>query len=135
MGVLTSRSIPWTGPVPRGGRRSGAPGKAYPNRSDMTQAPRAASGQEYGKAKAQLDAQRAMPLSATPPPPTVDVTPISAESQRSGEPITAGLPVGAGPGPQAGGPYALSPVDELRAIFQAYPNDDLAELLSNLRAG
>lgn len=116
--------------MPRGGRRSGKQGAAYPNRTDLAQAPRAAKGQEYGAAKASLDAQRAVPLPQQAPPPTV---PIGAESQNPTEPITAGLPLGPGPGPQPSGPFAVSPVDELRAIFQAFPNDDLAELLANLR--
>ena len=118
--------------MPRGGRRSGKPGKNYSNRSDLAQAPRAAGGQEYGKRGQQIAAQKAMPLPSMPGPPRSDPTPMHAGTQRPTEPITAGLPIGAGPGPQAN-PVALDPLEELQAIFQQYPNDDLAEMLANAR--
>lgn len=59
--------------MPRGGRRAGAPGKAYANRGDLnsnrTLPVTTASGQPYGVAGAQAAAQRAVPL-ATQPAPT-----------------------------------------------------------------
>ena len=88
-------------------------------------------GQGYGDAAAQQAAQRAIPISAQPvanaPQPTAavpsaggggvpggasaaspaagpyagELTPLTAPTQRPNEPVTAGLPVGPGPGPEA----------------------------------
>ncbi len=57
----------------------------------MAQPISAEPNQPYGQAGAQREAQRSMPLPS--------MTPLSAPSQRPSEPVTAGLPVGAGPGP------------------------------------
>lgn len=114
--------------MPRGGRRTGTPGKNYTNRTDLamnrsTLPVMAATGQQYGKATAQREAQRALPMAAAPLPATGgapavsrqvpqqmpgQVTPLDAPSQRPGEPVTAGVPVGAGPGPEVLGPLAQS---------------------------
>lgn len=84
--------------MPRGGPRSGRPGAQYPNRSDLQSAPRLApqanQGQPYGTAKAQLDAQAEVPMGAPP-------VPLAAPTQRPGEPVTSGLSLGPGPGPEA----------------------------------
>ena len=52
------------------------------------------------------------------------------------EPITAGAPFGPGVGPAAAGIPMMPPagdnvIEELKAIYQAYPNDDLADLLDS----
>lgn len=99
--------------MPRGGRRAGAPGKSYGNRSDLNvvrQLPvTSAPGQEYGQATAQRDAQRQVPMAsgdlsrpgprqaatadpadvmaqaqAYQPPPVV---PLTAPTGRPGEPL------------------------------------------------
>lgn len=84
--------------MPRGGPRSGRPGQAYSNRSDLNAAPRLAPqanvGQPYGTAKAQEEAQAQMPMG---PPPI----PLSAPSQHPGEPVQNGLSLGPGVGPEA----------------------------------
>jgi hypothetical protein len=95
----------------RGGRRRGKTGKAYPNRSDMqAQAVESAPGQVYGQRTAQEQAQRAIPLpqgAATPtqaPPPPAPPPPgslgFTEPTSMPDEPLTAGLPIGAGPGPE-----------------------------------
>lgn len=137
----------------RGGRRQGQPGKAYPNRSDLTQAPTAAPGQTYGVAAEQLRAQQQVPLPkqvppsapapagsapAGPPPPAGaapsilpgGLGPLTAPSDRPNEPLTAGLASGPGPGPEALGVQAMSPIDELRAMYMANPNDDMRRLIA-----
>jgi hypothetical protein len=110
--------------MPRGGRRNGAPGQAYGNRSDLNAGAKpvpvsAVPGQQYGAAKAQMDAQRAVPMQGTPMPATpgqpgtpdpllAQANPVYAgdhgdptrPTERPNEPVTAGLPVGAGPGPE-----------------------------------
>lgn len=131
----------------RGGRRQGQPGKPYPNRSDMRQAPRAIPGQTYGQAGQQLAAQHAIPLPAQASPPSAGgggaappapapggapLTPIDAPTQRPGEPLTTGIAGGAGPGPEALQGATLSPIDEIRAMFAANPNDDTRRLLAYL---
>lgn len=106
--------------MPRGGKRQGRPGQAYGNRTDLNAKPRApitaVPGQPYGEAGAQIEAQRAVPMGVpglpTPPrgrmgnpPPvssvTTDPIPLDAPSMRPGEPVTAGVPSGPGPGPEA----------------------------------
>ncbi|MCA1846728.1 MAG: hypothetical protein LC792_26760 [Actinobacteria bacterium] len=89
---------------------------------------RTAPGQEYGKATAQAEAQRVVPMAAAPPIPAGggggpvfapspgfdqsipvpagyiapgEVTPLHAPTERPGEPLTHGLPVGPGAGPEA----------------------------------
>lgn len=107
--------MPRTG---RGGPRTGTPGVAYSNRTDLNQPnrlpPTAATGQPYGQAKAQLDAQQAIPLQSgpslpTPPPAAAPDVPYQLPqagdflrpTERPDEPVTAGVPVGPGPGPEA----------------------------------
>jgi hypothetical protein len=110
--------------MPRGGRRTGTPGKAYANRTDLNLPAQAAAGQQYGKRTQQIAAQRAMPMGrpstdavpqgrggapsgpAAPPagPMPGSLMPLDAPTQRPGEPVTTGLPVGAGAGPEALGP-------------------------------
>lgn len=117
------------------------------NRSDLTVAPpqpvRAASGQQYGKRQQQEQAQRAIPLPQQQVP-RLDLNAVLQSAQNApapagllagpsdspDEPVTAGLPFGAGPGPEAlgGAPH----VDELRALYQAYPNPDLLALIENV---
>lgn len=130
-------------PRGRGGKRQGTPGMAYSNRSDLAQAPRAAPSKRYGEAQASLDAQRAVPLpqqpavtagaggGSTPPPPGPlpgDLG-FAAPSSRPAEPITAGLPIGAGPGPSALQPAVDPIVETLRAAYRAFPNAETAALL------
>lgn len=91
-------------------------------RTRQYQAPQAVSAQAYGQKGEQLAAQAQMPLPQTnagPPMPanaggqiTPDilamaqqfdprVTPLNAPTNRPGEPVTAGLTTGPGPGPEA----------------------------------
>lgn len=131
-----------------GGRREGTPGRAYTNRSDLNQNRQpvtAAPNQPYGVRGAQEAAQRAVPLPAPPPvqaPPPLASGPapgsfgaLNRPTELPDEPLTAGLPIGAGAGPEAlAGMAALSRSDELvarlRGLYQAYPSDDLERLLS-----
>lgn len=57
---------------------------------------------------------------------------LNAPSQRPNEPLTAGLNTGPGPGPEALNPGGMTPVDEVRAMFAADPNDDMRRLLAYL---
>lgn len=126
----------------RGGRRQGLPGKSYTNRSDLQTKPRQATqpirvvpSQTYGEGIAQRAAQQAIPLPAAPPP-------LSAPTARPNEPVTAGLPTGAGPGPAAvTRPLQAAALDadqsleaQLRGLYLANPNSDIARLIAQIQA-
>jgi hypothetical protein len=144
--------------VPRGGRRSGAPGQAYPNRTDLTAAGNkaqpiaAAPGQPYGAAKAQTDAMRAMPL---PNAQAADASavmqaarnfdlsanaapPLHRPTERPTEPVTAGAPLGPGPGPETlGTPPGMAPAslaDMLNSLAPDDPSGGIAALASQAQA-
>lgn len=111
----------------RGGARSGKPGANYQNRTDLQQgarlAPTAAQGQAYGEAGAQLASQAQMPMG---PPPVS----INAPTGNPGEPVTAGLSLGAGPGPESIPSLAPTNADPDVANFAPYLGG--LELLSAL---
>jgi len=98
----------------------------------------AATGQTYGKATEQRNAQRAVPM-GTPPTEVQRPVPgtlgsLTRPTERPMEPITAGAPFGAGMGPVAAGipqPTGDNALEELRMIYQMFPNDDLADLIDS----
>lgn len=143
----------------QGGVRTGSPG-ARPNRTDIA-APRAvpnevAPGQTYGAGAAETAAQRAVPVSQPPGPPTGAPVPTSGAAgpdlpaagqpfnpppgqapgelpwlhptNRPHEPITAGLPVGAG-----GGPEILQGIGQ-QAYQQGNESGSLKQLLGSMAA-
>lgn len=99
----------------RGGRRAGRPGAAYSNRTDLHQPlPVAApTGLPYGARGELIAAQRQVPMAPAPSPaggspqPPAPVPPghpsiaLGRPTERPQEPITAGIPLGPGPGPEA----------------------------------
>lgn len=115
---------------------------AYPNRVDLV-AP--ANRQQYGEKKKLADAQRAVPVAPSPNGPAPVARPVPGErgsltrpTERPSEPITAGAPFGAGPGPQAAGivPTQAGTGDVLQQLIylnQAYPNSDLADLIDAMK--
>lgn len=116
----------------RGGARSGRPGQQYSNRSDLQNAPRLAPtanvGQPYGTATEQLSRQQEIPLGRPPTP-----IPLSSPSARPNEPIQSGLPIGPGPGPEAAALSSPDPVEmTIRALYEAFPNRDLAALIEDM---
>ena len=139
--------------MPRGGRRTGTPGASYSNRTDLQSvkpmAPQAATGQAYGAAGAQLASQKVVPIarpatdampapgaSAAPAPPMAlpgSVTPLDAPSTRPGEPVTAGMDMGAGAGASANPFSNVGSEDDallgLRAAYSVYPSEELRMLL------
>ena len=118
---------------------------AYANRTDLQNpaqkiARQVAPGQTYGEGAAQMRSQQAVPMGRSP----VEVAPqrprpvpgtigaLTRPTERPNEPITAGSPFGPGPGPEVMGAASVSgnaALDELRMIYQMFPNDDLADLL------
>lgn len=95
------------------------------------------TGQTYGEATRQREAQRAM---RPGPSPTgeVELGAFTRPTEAPDEPITAGLPMGAGPGPEAIPSIGVQPgsrddiVVRLRAIASKYPNPALLQLLAVL---
>lgn len=124
-----------------GGPRQGTPGQNYPNRGpQMTQPVQAASGQSYGSRGTQEEAQKAIPLPAPAPPPgptaqgpvtAGPLTPLNAPTQRPNEPLTQGLPMGAGAGPEIIGnqPVLDQNAELIRALYAEFPSDELADLI------
>lgn len=87
--------------MPRGGKRNGTPGKAYPNRADLRSV-QPIPGGNYGEQTAQAAVQQATPESspAAPVPPGVlpgSQGPLTRPTERPDEPLSAGAPWGPGP--------------------------------------
>jgi hypothetical protein len=128
----------------RGGPRAGKAGSFYPNRSDARQPKTAAQGQEYGQRGAQERRLSQVPLankaSQLPAPqteraPRDDLTGkipgMATPSLRPNEPVTAGLPIGPGAGPEALA-IASAKNQELsvyRAIYNNYPSEDFRRMI------
>lgn len=80
--------------MPRGGRRQGTPGKAYSNRTDLGVDYN--MDQEATPAAGGIEAPMGEEMAAYPE----DTPNLSDPTQRPDEPITAGLALGDGPGPE-----------------------------------
>lgn len=126
--------------MPRKGRvdRAGP----YPNRTDLrsTQPVQVPTGLPYGDRQQLEQAQQAVPL-PNGPPQQPDVHPVLAGAQQMqppagsmlagpttapNEPLTAGIPLGAGPGPEAlpglGAPARYDTVNQLLTQLAASPD-------------
>jgi hypothetical protein len=109
------------------------------------------TGQTYGQATRQMEAQRAVPTGTTPvsaqaqqmaaqgaagqPRPVPGGQPLLRPSERPDEPITAGADFGAGPGSVEAGvvPRIIQEDDvmmRLREVYRMYPNEGLRMLIS-----
>jgi hypothetical protein len=114
--------------------------KQYPNRSDLRGgkvAKQTATGQTYGQATQQMEAQKAVPMASAPTDKPV-ITPgslgdFTRPTERPDEPVTAGASFGPGPTPRT--QFAPMTNDnvliELRALYEAYPSDELADMLDS----
>lgn len=119
--------------------------KQYPNRSDLRGgkvAKQTVKGQTYGEATQQMQAQSAVPMAQAPTDKPVVVPgsmgDFARPTERPTEPVTAGASFGPGPTPRT--QFAVPTSDpvliELRALYQAYPSDELADMLdSYIREG
>lgn len=130
----------------RGGTRTPKAGATYTNRSDMqTQPVRVAPSTQYGQGAKLEAAQQAMPLLnaaaqtqqaihqgplAQPGPAAGSLGAFDRPTERPGEHVSTGLPVGLGAGPEALSPYmGDDTAAQLRALYQQFPNQDLADLI------
>ena len=118
----------------RGGRRSGTPGTAYNNRTDLNQkAPIARiPGQPYGAQAAQVAAQQAIPVAAPPVPgasatggfsvhPSM-VPGLLEPTQRPNEPVTTQGETQMMVTPKPG-------VDDLAALYEVFRYPGIKKLL------
>ena len=127
----------------------------YSNRTDLNNPVKklpvtTVPGQTYGEAGAQRQAQQAVPMGAPQAPQVASqqqqrqplpVTPLTAPTERFDEPVTAGNPLGAGPGmdmlPQPM-PMGTAPgsrqdlINQVRYIYSKTPNTALLQLLLEL---
>lgn len=132
--------------MPRGGRRGGKPGVAYQNRTDLNSAAnKVGPSQQYGDAAAKQRQLQALPIQtqvATPAqapvarpnpggPPPGSLGDFLRPTERPNEPLTAGIPMGAGPGPEALGSLQQSDPDQEDMLALA-PKLPMLELVANL---
>lgn len=117
---------------------------AYPQRTDLNNpaqviARQAAKGQTYGEAAAQMEAQRQVPMRSAPSdvvanrpmqtaPMPGGLGDLARPTDRPNEPITA-LPAETYPAI----PQNDSVLQELKVLYEMYPNEDLAAMLSSLQ--
>ncbi len=103
-------------PRGRGGKRQGTPGKAYVNRTDM--------GQNYDPT-AGIPAAGGLapsPQQAAPQAAPEDSRMLNAPTDRPDQPLTAGLPIGAGGGPErmAGFDPRVAETQRMKARWQPF---------------
>jgi hypothetical protein len=110
---------------------------------------RVAPSEQYGRGAAELRSQELVPMGRPPGEvvpvvsrevPAAGVAPGSLgdlfrASERPGEPVTSGAPVGAGPGPEVLPGFAPVAVDRLRALYARFPDEDLRELIEDADSG
>jgi hypothetical protein len=102
----------------------------------------AARGQTYGKAGEQVASQKAVPMAAPPTDRVQRPTPgglgaFGRETERPNEPLTAGADFGMGPDMMQAGIPVSAPgfnetLEELRVLYNQFPNEDLASLITAL---
>lgn len=86
-----------------------------------------ATAPEHGTKAANERALAALP--AQPPPVPGARGPLTRPTERPNEPITAGLATGPGVGP---GATAMTEADQIRAIYRAFPTEDLRRIVEYL---
>ena len=130
--------------MPRGGKRTGTPGTAYANRTDLAKPALGVQTPTYGDKAAQRRAVEAVPLprpqgpgpmprvDPAPAPPIPGQSPFDRPTDRPQEPLTAGMAQGAGPGPGILQPAVDPVVETLRAAIARFPTPGALALLEAL---
>lgn len=108
------------------------------------------SGQDYGDRQATLAQERSAGMAQSPAIPTAQVNPQGAPSAavpgayagpafdaptaRPGEPVTAGVPIGPGPGPEAMNfqPPQPAPTGQMTALLQKFAATDNTGTMAQL---
>lgn len=126
--------------MPRGGRRAGAPGKSYGQRTDLL------TNRQPMPGSMAAPVPQPQPGPAQPAQPTMSGAPAAGPSTlpqlplrqpgtlgpaQVNEPLTHGLPTGPGAGPEVLNLPSVSqdPLDRLRAIYLQYPTEALRQLI------
>lgn len=121
----------------------------YPTGHD-SQPAQAPTGLPYGEHQQLVEAQHAVPVPGpgtvpVPPAPPGDQAILHAATQmpfqpvdlygapERPEPLTAGLPIGAGPGPEAMGPRRSNVADTLELLARTTGDDSFRELAAKAR--
>jgi len=116
--------------MPRGGRRQGTQGKAYSNRTDLAVNYGPNGSPAAGGMAPQPEQQPYMNFIGP------DQVPNLSDPVPTTDPITTGLPVGPGAGPEAMPPMPPSDPDPIRRLIQSMllisPNPDLVRILNRL---
>ena len=97
------------------------------------------TGQTYGEATRQRQSQRMVPAG---PSPTgeVELGAFNRPTEAPEEPVTAGVPMGAGPGPSAIPAIGIQPGSRedlalrVRAVASKFPNPVLFALIQDLES-
>jgi len=125
--------------MPRGGRRSGTPGVAYGNRTDLATGYAAQQGTVTAAAGGQTAPPAPRPAAPAPPPAAAShilpdqIPALDAPSDRPGEPVTAGLDVGPGADSSALGFIPPDPASQsIRAAYLRNPTPELRRALTYL---
>lgn len=71
----------------------------------------------------------------TPFPAPGSLGPLDGPTARPGEPVTAGAPVGPGPGPEVLGMGRGDELDEIRALYQRFPSEELRQIIEEAEEG
>ena len=137
--------------MPRKPRGGGQP-NGYSNRSDLreTQPVQTPKNQPYGDRKKSEQAQQAVPLpnaagqnnlmqralqAAQADPRGAQAGAFAAPTAKPDEPLTAGVPIGPGPGANPLAPLAIDePLEVLRGLFQASHLEEIRELIDMAEA-
>lgn len=106
----------------RGGRRQGASGASYSNRTDLNVNRAPTGGLTPVPPQAGPVAAQPTPTAAAPTGPQPGTLGTFLPSQRPGEPITHGLPSGPGGGPEVmQQPFTPDPLVQASALLSAIP--------------
>lgn len=124
----------------KGGARTGTQGTNYTNRTDLNKQPvRVAPSAQYGQGAAQEASQKIVPLANTAGAPAAGGAPAPSQqppgplpgdhgafnrpTDMPQQPVTAGMPFGAGPGPEALGMVQRPKVSQTIAQLASMSND------------
>lgn len=103
---------------------------AYSNRTDLQQqGVKTGPSETYGDRVSSERSQQQMPLPQVPGPVPGERGSFLRPSENPAEPVTAGLPLGPGPGPEVTDVADDGGYDVLAAAFRAFPSESLRRLL------
>lgn len=122
----------------RGGRRQGTPGKSYANRTDLQVSRAPQSGMQTAASGGYAPPAQSGPGPGVGIPNWLgpdQVPTLDEPTHRPGEPVTAGLPVGPGAGPEAIGAVPMDPTSaSLHAAYLVNPTPQLRRALMFLNS-